>query len=128
MSLGCYHYRNARFVIKARYPCIIQNYQIKTIALQNKTKLLIHFHIGITKFASWNLYCSICTSNMSNPTNQENWPNVFPYMALYWANVLAIVPTLGQLSWLVGKLLKTRYTDICTHTTMKIRIPGNDLI
>ena len=29
------------------------------------------------------------------PTNQENWPNVFPYMALYWANVLAILPTLG---------------------------------
>ena len=36
------------------------------------------------------------------PTNQENWPNVFPYMALYWANVLAIVPTLGQFFWFVG--------------------------
>ena len=38
-----------------------------------------------------------------NPTNQENWPNVFPYMALYWANVLAIVPTRGQFFWFVGK-------------------------
>ena len=36
------------------------------------------------------------------PTNQENWPNENPYMALYWANVLAIVPTLGQFSWFVG--------------------------
>ena len=36
------------------------------------------------------------------PTNQEKWPNVFPYMALYWANVLAIVPPLGQFSWFVG--------------------------
>ena len=37
------------------------------------------------------------------PTNQENWPNVFPYMALYWANVVAIVPTLGQFSWFVER-------------------------
>ena len=29
------------------------------------------------------------------PTNQENSPNIFPYMALYWANVLASVPTQG---------------------------------
>ena len=36
------------------------------------------------------------------PTNQENWPNVYPYMALFWANVLAIVPTLGQFFWFVG--------------------------
>ena len=39
------------------------------------------------------------------PTNQKNWPNVFPYMPLYWANVLAIVPTLGQFSWFVGYYL-----------------------
>ena len=25
-------------------------------------------------------------------------------MALYWANVLAIVPTLGQFSWFVGQV------------------------
>ena len=41
----------------------------------------------------------------NSPTNQENWPNVFPYMALYWANVLAIVPTLGQFSWFFGSNL-----------------------
>ena len=39
------------------------------------------------------------------PTNQENWPNAFPHMALYWANVLAIVPTLGQFFWFVGMYL-----------------------
>ena len=44
--------------------------------------------------------CSIFPSFI--PTNQENWPNVFPYKALYWANVLAIVPMLGQFFWFVG--------------------------
>ena len=44
-------------------------------------------------------------SMLTDPTNQENWPNVFPYMALYWANVLAIVPTWGQFSWFVGEAL-----------------------
>ena len=47
------------------------------------------------------LICGLfCTSSF--PTNQENWPNVSPYIALYWVNVLAIVPTLGQSSCLVG--------------------------
>ena len=43
------------------------------------------------------------------PTNQENWPNVFPYKALYWANVLAIVPTLGQFFWFVGFVVHSIY-------------------
>ena len=43
-----------------------------------------------------------CPITGNTPTNQENWPNVFPYMALYWANVLAIVPTLGQFSGIAG--------------------------
>ena len=42
---------------------------------------------------NWNNYVNIIRAN---PINQKNGPNVFPYMALYWANVLAIVPTLGQ--------------------------------
>ena len=46
------------------------------------------------------------------PTNQENWPNVFPYMALNWANVLAIVPTLGQLSWFVGLSFIVKITKL----------------
>ena len=38
-------------------------------------------------------YLSVHLVKRYIPTNQENWPNIFPYMALYWANVLAIVPT-----------------------------------
>ena len=47
----------------------------------------------------------------SIPTNQKNWPNVFPYMALYWANVLAIVLTLGQFSWFAGMYILQNQTS-----------------
>ena len=39
-----------------------------------------------------------------NPTNQENWPNVFPYVTLYWANVLAIVPCWANFPGLSGTI------------------------
>ena len=42
-----------------------------------------------------------CIYKLCFPTNQENWLNILPYMALYWANVLAIVPILGRCLWFV---------------------------
>ena len=70
----------------------------------------------LTVFSFVILYFIVPLYSRLVPTNQENWPNVFPYMALYWANVLAIVPTLGQLSWFVGVAHFVSDTEHCLQS------------
>ena len=43
-------------------------------------------------------------------------------MALYWANVLAIVPTLGQFSWFVGNHVTEISCKKLRYITLTLRV------